>query len=101
MPSRSKQKGNGYEREIIAELAKVGIDSKRAWGSNGAAIGESEGVDVVFEIDDMKWRVQAKRRAKLAEYMKPPEGSDVVMMREDRGGTLVVLPLHLFLSLLK
>jgi hypothetical protein len=32
--------------------------------------------------------------------VKPPEGANVVIMREDRGENLVVLPMDIFLNML-
>lgn len=102
MPSKSKRKGNTYESELVAILEERGFKATRAWGSNGKALGESEAVDIVLvDTRGVRWRVQAKRRAKLADYMQPPEGADIVMMREDRGENLVVLPLESFINLIK
>lgn len=102
MPSKSKRKGNTYESELVHILQENGFKATRAWGSNGKALGEAEGVDIVLiDSNNQKWLVQAKRRAKLADYMKPPDGCEIVMMREDRGENLVVLPLQLFIKLLK
>lgn len=101
MPSKSKRKGNVYESELVEQLDKEGISAKRAWGSNGAALGEAETVDLVFLYKGLKWRVQAKRRAKIADYMKPPDGADIVMARGDRESTLVVMPFQKFIKLLK
>lgn len=100
MATKSKQKGNSYERELVDQLKDFNIEAKRAWGSNGQALGESEGVDLIFEHEGKRWRVQAKRREKLAKYTIPPEGADIVMMREDRGQTYVVLTLHDFIDML-
>src|SRR6056297_1931351 len=101
MPSKSKRKGNVYESELVEQLDAEGISAKRAWGSNGLALGETEGVDLVFTHAGRKWRVQAKRRAKIADYVKPPEGADIVMTRGDREETLVVMPFSDFIKLLK
>lgn len=100
MTTKSKRKGSTYELELVKALDAHGIKADKAWGSNGEALGESSGVDLVFERDGKRWRVQAKRRAKLPEYLKPPEGADVVMTREDRGETLVVIPLSMFIDML-
>jgi len=100
MTTKSKRKGATYELELVKELESRGIKADKAWGSNGEALGESPGVDLVFNESSGRWRVQAKRRAKIPEYVKPPEGADIVMMREDRGETLVVIPLSDFLDLL-
>lgn len=100
MTTKSKRKGATFELELVKALQERGIQAEKAWGSNGKALGETEGVDLVFDWETERWRVQAKRRAKLPEYVKPPEGADIVMMREDRGETLVVVPLKDFLDLL-
>lgn len=102
MPSKSKRKGNTYERELVERLRGEGFDAERAWGSNGAALGEHEEVDLRFESGDgRRWKVQAKRRAKLPAYLKPSEHVDMVIAREDRGEDLVVVPLYLFLELVR
>ena len=44
-------------------------------------------------------RIQAKRRASIASYLEPPEGTDAVVVREDRADNLVVLGLEDFLDL--
>jgi len=44
-------------------------------------------------------RIQAKRRAIIASYLEPPEGTDAVV-REDRADNLVVLRFKDFLDLL-
>lgn len=100
MPSKSKAKGSVYERELVKAMEARGLVAVRAWGSNGAALGEAPEVDLVFEDrGGFKWTVQAKRRAKLPEYIKPPAGAKVVMLREDRGESLVVIPLDVFLEM--
>ena len=101
MPSKSKRKGYTYEAELVKALDARGLKPERAWGSNGAAIGEPPGVDLIFyDSGGFRWRVQAKRRAKLPSYLLPPEGADIVMMREDRGETMVVIPLSRFIEML-
>ena len=99
--AKSKQKGHGFERELVGTLRALGYEAERAWGSNGKALGEAEDVDVVFAgLGLPRKRVQAKRRAKLASYMKPSDTVDMVMMREDRGETLVVMRLEDMLDML-
>ena len=91
-----KRKGSSYERELVKAAEQAGLVAKRAWGSNGQALGESEGVDAVIA----GVRVQAKRRARIACWLKPPLGCDVVAVREDRGETYYVVPAQMFYSLL-
>ena len=39
MPSKSKAKGNRFERQIVQDIEGKGLKAKRAWGSNGEALG--------------------------------------------------------------
>jgi len=97
MPNRSKQKGNGFEREIVNQAIASGIPAKRAWGSNGEAMGEHKEVDVKFG----GYKAQLKRRARIPDYLKPSEHVDIQILREDNGTSLVVLDWFDYLDLLK
>ena len=101
MASPSKSKGNRLEKKIVDAATANGIKSTRAWGSNGKALGLTEDVDLLLG----PFKVQAKARKAIAEYMKPPPGADITIVQEIRKGhseaPLVVIPLPLFLSLLK
>lgn len=101
MASPSKSKGNRLEKKIVDAATASGIKSTRAWGSNGKALGLTEDVDLLLG----PFKVQAKARKAIAEYMKPPPGADITIVQEVRKGhseaPLVVIPLPLFLSLLK
>ena len=101
MASPSKSKGSRLERKIVDTATASGIKSTRAWGSNGKALGLTEDVDLLLG----PFKVQAKARKAIAEYMKPPPGADITIVQEIRKGhseaPLVVIPLPLFLSLLK
>lgn len=96
MAHSSKRKGNRYERELVADAEEVGLSGERAFASNGRAFGESEEVDNM--IEDV--RVQAKRRKSIANYLEPPEGCDVVAVRQDRDDTKYIVPKEFFLGLL-
>ena len=96
MPHSSKRKGNRYEREVVSDAEAAGLEAERAYASDGRSLGEAEECDVLDAI-----RVQAKRRKSIAKYLHPPEGADVVVTREDRGDSLAVVPLRLFLDLLR
>ena len=93
MPHPSKVKGNTYEREIVDKFKEHGIDCKRAWGSNGQALGLHEEVDCLAQGD---LRIQAKRRKKIANWLKPSEVVDAVVVREDRGETYIIIRLEEF-----
>ena len=79
MPNRSKQKGTGFEREIVNQAIASGIPAKRAYGSNGEAMGEHREVDVKLG----GYNAQLKRRARLPDYLKPSEHVDIQILRED------------------
>ena len=88
MPSPSKAKGNRFEREIVNKMTSLGIKAKRAWGSNGAALGMHEEVDVLVGED---FKIQAKCRKKLASFLVPTEHVDAVVCKQDRGQTLIIM----------
>lgn len=97
MTHPSKRKGNGYEREIVHAANEIGLQAKRAYASNGESLGAHAEVDVLVAGR----AVQAKRRAKIAQWLKPSEHVNAVAVREDRGESFVVLRMHDWLSLLK
>ena len=96
MSSPSKQKGNRFENELVALAKGWGLKAQRAWGSNGKAMGEHEEVDCKIE----EYTVQAKRRKKIASFLKC-EHTDIVAFREDRGETYALMPFDIFLEMLK
>lgn len=96
MTSPSKQKGNNFEREIINKAKDLGIESVRAYSSDGRALGEVKEVDVVIG----GVRIQAKRRKKLPEYLKIDDGVDLVVFREDRGNTYALVRFDKVLELI-
>jgi Holliday junction resolvase len=97
MSHPSKVKGSGFEREVVKSALEVGLAAKRAWGSNGEALGEHEEVDVLLE----QLKLQCKRRKKLPAILTPSEHVDGQVVREDRGKTYIVLPFDKFLLLLR
>jgi len=103
MPHSSKRKANRHEREIVKIAEAKGLESERAYASNGRSLGEVEACDVLVRGRDSDvvdaLRIQAKRRASVASYLEPPAGTDAVVVREDRADNLVVLGLEDFLDL--
>jgi len=101
MPSKSKQKGNRFEREVVNLAKEKGIDSERAYGSDGRALGENKEVDVVINAIEKKWRVQCKVRKNIAGWIKPDASVvDLQVVKEDRGTIYAVLPYDDFLELI-
>lgn len=87
MSHPSKVKGNSFERELVTKAKEAGLDSQRAWGSNGASLGKHPEVDLTIDVYD----IQAKRRKTLPAYLQVPECCDAVVFRQDRGTTLVLM----------
>jgi len=95
MPSKSKIKGNGFEREIVKIFNDNGIKAVRAYGSDGRSLGLTEDVDILireFTKDIKDYKIQAKRRAELPRYLKLGN-CDAVIIREDREVPLILIPL--------
>lgn len=93
--SAPRRKGLQYERELAECMEEAGFTVRRAPRSDGRALGEAPGVDMLLgEV-----RVQAKRRAVIASYLTPPPGADVTVVREDYNPqSLVVMKLETFLE---
>ena len=95
MPSKSKNKGNTFERLIVNKAKELGLEAKRAWGSNGQSIGWHEEVDVLI---DNSFTIQAKCRKKIADFLIPSEHVNSVVFKQDRGETLILLRFDDFLE---
>jgi Holliday junction resolvase len=100
MAHNNKIRGNNLEREIVNSAKEVGLSSKRAYASDGRSLGKSEVVDVM--VEDIC--IQAKRRKKIAAWLYPEnhgDDVDVVVTRMERMQPLAVMPLKMWLELVK
>jgi len=98
MPSRSKAKGNRFERECVNKALEKGLDSKRAWGSDGRSLGLDSEVDLIIE----DFTIQCKVRKRIAKWIKPlilP--NHVQLIKEDRGEIYTVMTMEKFLEIIK
>jgi Holliday junction resolvase len=93
MPSKSKVKGNTFERECVELLKDMGYDAVRAWGSDGRSMGESEKCDI--KAGDLT--IQCKRRKALPKWMSLEE-VDLLLTRSDRGEIVVMMRLNQFIG---
>jgi len=101
MPSKSKQKGNRFEREVTNLAKEYDIESKRAYASNGLSLGYAEEVDVLLSTPDKDWRIQCKVRKNIAKWIKPDSSVvDLQVVKEDRGEIYAILPYGDFLELI-
>ena len=104
MPHPSKRKGNTFERELVRAFEAAGLRAQRAWGSDGRCLTTDAGAGCTSDVDllvEGGLKVQAKRRRSVAQYLKPPEGAHLNIVREDRAGALAVVPLSIFTRLLR
>ena len=90
MASKSKAKGNRFERECVDIAEQHGFQAKRAWGSDGRSLGESPEVDLIVDylLDEetsRKMKVQCKVRKSIASYLLPPDDCDITLIKQDRG----------------
>ena len=96
----SRDKGNKFERDLVNLFKKYGIDCKRAWGSNGQALGLHEEVDVALYLENSTYKIQAKIRRKISDFIKPSEHVDFQILRADREEPYVVMRIKDFAKFL-
>ena len=101
MPSKNKARGNRFERLVISRAKNAGFEAERAWGSDGKSLGLTHDVDGIIKTKEKTWKLQMKKRKRLASYVKPSENVDVQVIGEDREEPLVVVPLNEFLKLIE
>ena len=108
MPSKSKTKGNTFERLIVNKAKDLGLEAKRAWGSNGQSIGWHEEVDMVIDLPcgssdkaPHPYKFQVKGRKAIADYLKPCEHVYGQILKEDRHEPLVTIRYKDLLTLFK
>ena len=90
MAHPSKVKGNKFERDVVNKAKAFGLESKRAYASNGESLGMHAEVDLIIE----DYKIQAKIRKSIASYLVPNENVDAQVIREDRGEAYIVLRLE-------
>lgn len=100
MASKSKIKGNAYERELVEYFKKKGFVSERSRGSDGRSIGEAEDVDGFFMHNGERVKFQAKRRKTVPKWLDLGN-CDIVVTRADRGSTTVLIDLDTFINFIK
>ena len=96
MAHPSKVKGNKFERDVVNKAKEFGLESKRAYASNGESLGMHAEVDLVIE----DYKIQAKIRKSIASYLVPNENVDAQVIREDRGEAYIVLRLEDWLEVI-
>ena len=97
MPSKSKAKGNRFERLCVDIAKKYNINAIRAWGSDGRSLGEDSEVDVMLG----KYKAQCKTRKRIAKWLKPNTIIDFQLVKEDRGQIYAILTYESLLKLIQ
>ena len=100
MTHKNKIRGNNLERECVNAAKDAGLSAKRAYASDGRALGKSEQVDCLVE----RYAIQAKRKKKVAQWLYPDyhnDDVDIVVTRMDRKEALAILPYSEWIRLSK
>lgn len=87
MTSKSKVKGNRFERYLVDTAKELGLSAVRAWGSNGKSLGVAEDVDCIIN----GIAVQAKSRKKLPDYLQIPDSCAIVAIKQDYNEPMVLM----------
>jgi len=98
MPNKNAIKGKGFERELVKYFESVGYLAKRAWGSNGEAMGEHKDVDLLVISNSLVRRYQCKRTKQLPKWLGMSSFVDGVLIREDHGETFILMPLKKYIK---
>ncbi len=108
MPSKSKDKGNRFERELVTKIKKLpGLEAERAYGSNGEALGEAKEVDVRIRLKCGEiLTFQCKSNKKFPKYMRElidllhEDKVNCLAFKANHKGAYIVCELDYFLKLI-
>jgi Holliday junction resolvase len=93
-----RQKGNRFEREIVATLCGAGLDAFRI-PLSGSMRGFKS--DCVIRLAERELTIEAKSRARgFAFIYKAIEDADILCIKADRAEALAVMPLAELAALL-
>ena len=97
MSSKSKAKGNRFERLCVDIAQSLGLKAQRAWGSDGRSMGEHQEVDIKIE----NFKAQCKTRKRIAKWIKPSTEVNIQIVKEDRGEVFVIQNYEEWLEMVK
>lgn len=100
--AHSRNKGAGYERELVNAFRERGLSAQRVPLSGATDYAKGD-IEITAGFDGKTiYRGECKRRAALPVWIQRALGeNDFLAMREDRGSTLIVLRLDTFGDLLQ
>lgn len=102
MGKPSRDKGAGYERELVNAFKGHGLAAQRVPYSGGTDYAKND-VEVLAGFDGKtKFCGEAKRRKALPKFFTEAlDGADFAAFRQDHGETLIVIRLDTFAGLLQ
>lgn len=102
MGKLSRDKGAGFERELVNALKGKGLQAQRVPLSGATEYAKND-VEVTAGFDGKTvYSGECKRRAGLPKFFTEAlDGADFAAFRQDRGETLIVLRLDTFAELLQ
>ena len=102
MGKASRDKGAGYERELVNAFKDMGLRAQRV-PLSGATDYAKNDVEVTAGFDGKTvFSGEAKRRKQLPKIITDAlEGADFAAFRQDHGETLIVISLDTFGELLQ
>lgn len=90
--ANNRRRGQSGEREVVALIRDhFGIEHK------GRNLGQER--DGGSDIDLGSWKIEVKRRKKIANFYEWLENADLVAARADGKDWIIVMPWHLFVKL--
>lgn len=94
MPSRNKQRGYEAEVALLKVAKEAGFEGRRAWGSDGRAMGMDAKVDVDIEGKAYQCKRKKVAPAYLSDMMDLIKRGivDAATFYFDRKGTWIFLP---------
>lgn len=101
MSNKGKDKGYRFEKQCIDMLHDNDIDAKRAYGSNGLALGLTNDVDIKIEHKNKIYPLQCKVRKRLGNIFKPNENNYGQVVKQDYDVPYITMRFKDFIELLK
>lgn len=93
-----RQKGDRFEREVVAGLLEGGVFAERI-PLSGAAGGSFSG-DITLRVGGRDRKGECKSRARAwSDHYKWLRGNDFLFLKKDNSVPLVVMPLETFTAL--
>lgn len=102
MSRASRDKGAGFERELVNAFKFHGLKAQRVPLSGATEFQKNDVIVTANFAPQPRYEGEAKRRKQLPKFFTEAlDGADFAAFRQDRGETLIVLRLKTFAELLQ